>query len=515
MRALTFLAALLCASSALSAPPTAEDKYKESVAADIEKNWARPSAEEWQTVTAHDITAAGKHMNYHATGGTLTIRDDEGKPTGSVFYVAYTLDGEAGARRPITFLYNGGPGSASLWLHMGSFAPMRLQTNEPVNLGTSPYKIAANADTLLDKTDLVFIDMIGAGLSRPLGDTEAKTFWGVDQDADAFAKAIMRYATKNGRWNSPKFLFGESYGTLRSPVVANKLQEQGFALNGVILLSSILNYGIEQSGYDQSYIANLPSYAATAWYHKKMANPPVDVASAVQQARDFALGAYASALAKGSMISDAEAESVAKQMSALTGLSADYIRRANLRVDLYRFQKELLREKKITIGRFDSRYQGVDADSAGETPDYDPANVAISDAFVSTLNDYLTHDLNIKTTMHYRPNAYNLKGFTWDWKHNPPCNTCETQNNPNTGIDLGMAMRTNPKLQVLSLNGYYDMATPFFATEYDVAHIPLEAAQRANISFKYYPSGHMIYLNPQALHQLHIDLSAFYDKAAP
>jgi carboxypeptidase C (cathepsin A) len=489
-----------------------EQKYKESSAKDVADNWVAASAKETESVTAHRISANGRTLAYHATAGTVTIRDDSAKPIASVFYVAYTLDGAPPSGRPVTFFYNGGPGSSSVWLHMGSFAPMRVKTANPEVIRPAPYGFGPNPDTLLDKTDLVFIDMIGTGYSRALGDTPAKKFWGVDQDADAFAKAILRWTDKNSRWSSPKFLFGESYGTTRSAAVAYQLQDRGMSLNGVVLLSSILNYGIEQAGYDQSYVSYLPSYAATAWYHNRLANRPAELAPFLDEVRAFAAGPYSQALAKGQNLSAAEADAVAEKMAAYTGLSATFIKRANLRVDLNRFQKELLRDQRLTVGRFDSRYTGVDADAAGESPDFDASDTAISGAFIATFSDYIARDLNYHTEMPYRIGAYGLKDFDWDWKHRSPGSNWP-QNNPDVAVDLAAAMRTNPYLKVLSLNGYYDMATPFFATEYDIAHMMLDAPLKRNLSFRYYPSGHMIYLNPEALHQLHTDLAAFYDDA--
>ena len=487
------------------------DKYQQRTAQEAADGWVSPSVKENQTVTAHSITVGGRVLKYHATAGTVTIRDDDAKPTASVFYTAYTLDGANGAVRPVTFFYNGGPGSSSVWLHMGSFAPMRVKTANPEYIRPAPYGFGPNPDTLLDKTDMVFIDMVGTGYSRPLGDAKGKDFWGVDQDADAFAKAIMRWTTRNSRWTSPKFLFGESYGTTRSAAVAYQLQDRGMALNGVILLSSILNYGIEQSGYDQGYISYLPRYADPAWYHNRLANRPAELAPFLDQVRAFASGPYAQALAKGQNLSPAEIDAIATQVSAYTGLSTTFIKRANLRVDLNRFQKELLRDQRLTVGRFDSRYTGVDQDAAGESPDFDASDTAISGAFISTFSDYVSRDLGYKTDMPYRVAAYGMKDFDWDWKHKTPTGS-EPQNNPDVAVDLAAAIRTNPYLKVLSLNGYYDMATPFFATEYDIAHMMLEPALQKNLKFRYYPSGHMIYLNPDALHQLHADLASFYDE---
>jgi len=489
-----------------------EDRHKDATAAEVEAGWARAPVKETTTATPHTVTVNGRALHYTATAGTLTIRDDDGKPTASMFYVAYTLDGvDPATPRPVTFFYNGGPGSSSIWLHMGSFAPMRVRTANPETIRPAPFAFGPNDQTLLDKTDMVFLDAIGTGFSRPLGATEYKAFWGVDQDADAFAKGIMRYVTRNSRWNSPKFLFGESYGTTRSAAVAYQLQDRGMALNGVVLLSSILNFGVETPGYDEVYIGYLPSYAATAWYHNKIPNKPADLATFVNQARAFALGPYAAALAKGHLITAEERDSIAQQMSALTGLSPDFIKRANLRVDLDRFQKELLRDQRLTVGRFDSRYTGIDSDAAGSSPDYDPSDTAISGAFIGTFSDYVARELKFQTDMPYRVAAYGLKDFDWDWKHKPPTGG-DAETTPDVAQDLAVAMRTNPYLHVLSLNGYYDMATPFTSTEYDLSHMMLEPSQQKNLEFRYYPSGHMVYLNPEALRQMHADLSDFYDR---
>jgi carboxypeptidase C (cathepsin A) len=481
----------------------------------VEADYAVAPVAERAEVSRGNVTVAGKRLGYTATAGTLTLRDTEGKPTASMFYTAYTLDGtKPGTKRPITYFYNGGPGSPTFWLHMGSFAPVRLKTGNPESIRPAPYDFGPNSDTLLDKTDMVFLDAIGAGYSRPLGDMKPSAFYGTDEDADAFAKAIIRYSTKYGRWNSPKFIFGESYGTLRSGALAYQLQDRGMALNGVVLLSSIMNYGYRQPGLDQVYLNYLPSYAATAWYHNRVPNRPADVATIVQQARDFATGPYMSALAKGQNISVQERDAVARRMSELTGLSPDFITRSNLRVDLPRFQKELLRASRQTIGRFDSRYTGLDADAAGERPETDASSDAISGAFIATFNDYATHTLGYKTDMPYRLSARDAAGWDWNWKHRAPGGGYGSmQNNPNTAVDLAAAMRANPYLHVLSMNGWYDMATPFFGTENDLGHMMLEPAQQANLKFTYYPAGHMTYLNPEALHAMKRDLSAWYDQA--
>ena len=485
------------------------DKQKE----EAEAAYANAPVAEQEVKHRDAVTIGGRRYGYTASAGTLTVRDIEGKPTASMFYTAYTLDGvKPGTKRPVTFLYNGGPGSPSFWLRMGSFAPIRIQTTNPEFIRPAPYDVAPNPHSLLDKTDLVFLDAMGSGYSRALGDTKPAAFYGVDEDVDVFAKAILRYTTKYGRWMSPKFILGESYGTLRSGALAYQLQERGMALNGVILLSSIMNYGYRQPGLDQVYLNYLPSYAATAWYHNRLPNRPADVATVVAQARAFAVGPYMSALAKGQTISDAERDQVATQMSALIGISPEFIKRANLRIDLPRFQKELLRGTAQTIGRFDSRYTGTDADAAGERPETDASSDAISGAYIASFHDYLVSTLGYRTELPYRLSARDAAGYSWNWKHDAP-GSGSAQNNPNTAIDLAAAMRANPYLKVLSMNGYYDMATPFFGTENDLGHMMLPRPQQANLRFTYYPAGHMTYLNPDALRQMKADLAGWYDEA--
>jgi carboxypeptidase C (cathepsin A) len=511
--------ALLSASTAVAQSASGGEKNKsldavhsEALIEQAKSGYADAPVDERLVTTHHAASVSGRALKYTANAGTLTIRDVAGKPKASIFYTAYTLDGAPSGRRPVMFFYNGGPGSASLWLRMGSFGPMRLQTGNPESIRPAPFNFGPNPDTLLGATDMVFIDAPGTGYSRALGDAKGSDFYGVDQDADAFARAIIRYVTKFGRWDSPKFLFGESYGTTRSGALAYQLQDRGMALNGVVLLSSIMNYGRRQPGLDRDYLNYLPSYAATAWYHHKMANPPATVDEAAAQARAFAEGPYASALEKGQTISSEERDSVARQMSALTGLTPEFIERANLRVDLSRFRKELLRGERETVGRYDSRYTGIDPDAAGESPEYDASDTAISGAFIGTLNSYLARDLGYQTNMAYRASASEEDGFKWDWNHKAP-GVRFTLQAPDTALDLAAAMRTNPYLKVLSLNGWYDMATPFFGTEYDLNHMMLEPAQQRNLEFRYYPSGHMVYLNPEALHAMRLDVERFIAEA--
>ncbi|MGC1303089.1 MAG: peptidase S10 [Caulobacteraceae bacterium] len=464
--------------------------------------------------THHVAEIGGKTIPYEATAGTLTIRDDEGKPVASMFYVAYVAEHHGPATRPVTFLFNGGPGSSSMWLHLGSLGPVRVQTNQPDPTPAAPYHLVANQSSLLDKTDLVFLDAIGTGLSRPLGDTKGEKFWGVDQDIDTFAWAISRYVTMNDRWNSPKFIFGESYGTPRAAGLSYLLQSQGMQLNGIVLLSSILNFGAEDAGYDQNDINYLPSYAATAWYHNRIQNRPADLAGFVQQARDFAHGPYAAALAKGDTISPAEEDQVAQKMGYFTGLSPEFIKRANLRVNLGRFRTELLRDQGDIIGRLDSRFKGTEPDTAGESADYDPISTQSIGPYLGLMNSYLRDELGYQTKLTYRPNYSQVISPAWDWRHQAPGMRRRSQV-ADLAIDLGTAMRQNPNLKVLSLNGYYDFATPFGGTEYDLSHMEINKTLQQNLSFKYYKSGHMVYLNPEELKLVKQDLVNFYDTAAP
>jgi len=485
--------------------PDAARQHAEKTAEAVAANWASAPVEEVTKTSKGTAKVDGKSIAYTATAGTLTIRDAQGKPTASMFYTAYTTPGK---HRPVTFFYNGGPGSASLWLRMGSFAPEHVRTGNPEAVRPAPYDVGPNPDSLIGSTDMVFLDAVGAGYSRPLGDAKPADFYGVDQDVDAFAKAIMRYVTKNARWGDPKYIFGESYGTTRSGALAYQLEDRGMALNGVVLLSSIMNYGIRQSGFDTIHLGYLPTYAAVAWYHGRVADRPATVDEFVEQARQFANGEYAAALAKGQDITPAEEDAVAQKLSRFTGLSVDYVKQANLRIDLGRFRKELLRGGRETVGRFDGRYKGIDADAAGESPEYDPSDTAISGLYVGSFLDQLTTRLGYKTDLDYRLSAREGGDFDWDWSHRPPAG--RSQNVADVTADLGAAMRTNPHLRVLSLNGYYDMATPFFSTERDLKHMMLEPSLRQNLQFHYYPAGHMVYLNPEALHQMRLDMQRFY-----
>lgn len=461
------------------------------------------------------MTARGVRIDYVVTPGTLTIRNDAGDPIASMFYVAYTAPrARDGRERPVTFLFNGGPGSSSMWLHMGSWGPIRVDTPTASAYAPAPFNIGENRLTLLDDSDLVFIDAVGTGLSRAVGKAKPQDFYGVDPDINAFARAIQRYLTINDRWNSPKFIYGESYGTLRAAGLVYALQQRGIETNGVVLQSSILNYGARQPGFDISAVRFLPSYAATAWFHNQLPNRPASLAPFLAEVRNWTRGPYLTALAQGDDLPDDQRLAIARQMSAYTGLSVNFLLHSDLRVDLNRFRKELLRDRGRTIGRLDSRFVGTDVDSAGDQPDYDVTDTSMSGPYVAALNKYLFGTLGYKTGLSYRPTFYEeIGGGHWDQKHRGP--TGQTMALAATSLDLAMAMRQNPNLKVLSLNGYYDLATPFFGAEWDLSHMQIAPELRRNITYRYYESGHMIYIAPAAMAKMKVDLDAFYKDAAP
>ena len=479
-----------------------------------------PIPPESNSVSEHELSLNGKKLQYTATAGTLLIEGDEGQPYGSVFYVAYTLADVTDLRtRPVTFLYNGGPGSASMWLHMGSLGPVRVMTSSPEATGSGPYQVVPNQYTLLDKSDLVFVDAIGTGYSRPVGKATIKDFAGTDQDVRSFQKFIYRYLSVNHRWNSPKFLFGESYGTTRSAALVDALENSGISMNGVILMSSILNFSTLAPGSDAIFVGNLPSYAAIAWQYEKIPHKGKDEKTFLEEVRAFARGAYAEALAQGQNLPSVQVEAIAAKLSGYTGLSVQYIKEANLRVAPARFRKELLRDQRAIIGRYDARFEGTDVDAAGETPGYDPASAGITGAFVSALHDYLDRELKYTSNETYVPDIPGMFQ-AWDYTHRlgsapPTPGQGQPMHDTYVAGDLADAVRKNPRLRVFSVNGLFDLATPFFITEYDLAHIELEPKLRGNIEFAYYPSGHMIYLNVDALKLLRNDLGGFYSRAVP
>ncbi|HET9029347.1 MAG TPA: hypothetical protein VFN49_04155 [Candidatus Aquilonibacter sp.] len=465
--------------------------------------------------TSHTVTVDGKTIAYTARAGTIALRDANNQITARVFYTAYTVDGANPMTQPVTFLYNGGPGSSTMWLRMGSVGPVRVHIDRAQPMGAPPYTIAPNPYTLLDKSDLVFIDMPDTGFGR-IAPGKEKEYFGVDQDIAAFGQFISTYLSRFDRWNSPKFIFGESYGTPRSAGLSKWLLDHGIALNGVVLLSSILNYGLDYGsgapigGADWPYIFYLPTEAATAWYHNKVPNRPADLASFVEQVRQFGMTEYLDALYRGDKISPSERDDVIRKLSNFIGLPQQYIRNSNLRIPYDKFQRELLRSQGIVVGRLDSRFQTYDLDRASEQgPPWDATDSSIDAPFTTAVNWYLRNDLKYNPPIPYRPDAYGIiygHGSSWDFSHNG-------QYPLNTAPDLAEAMTQNPKLHVFSGNGYYDFATPFFATQYTLHHLNLNPGLQSNITFGFYKSGHMVYLSDSALAQFKTDLAHFYDGA--
>lgn len=474
-----------------------------------------PPKEE-SSVTDHTLKIGGQSIPYKATAQTILLKDDKGEPTALLYSTSYTRsDVKDPGQRPIAFLYNGGPGSSSVWLHMGSVGPRRVVT---VNAGVTPpapYKLVDNPECLLDKTDLVFVDPVGTGFSHAVGKAQDKDFWGVDQDVKSLAQFITTYVTRNNRWNSPKFLIGESYGTFRSAALANYLQDRdNLYLNGIVLVSSVLDLGTISfnPGQDFPYIYYLPSYAATAWYHKMLKDRSDNLNTLLDETRKFAQTEYADALMKGGNLGAAEKAEVAKKISRFTGLTEEYLIKANLRVNLPQFMKELQRSRGLTTGRLDARFSGPSYDMLGEFAEYDPQETAISGAFVAVFNNYVREDLKFGQDKTYKV-AANFDGNQWDWKHRSGDNF-GFPGAPNVEGDLIAAMIANPRLQVEVENGIYDLATPFLATEYTMDHLGLSENLRKNIHLQYYEAGHMMYVRDEDLAKLKKNLAAFIESAS-
>jgi carboxypeptidase C (cathepsin A) len=496
------------------APRLAAQDQKDAKPADA-KPADQAAPKEESSATDHSIRIGGQAINYKATASTTLLKDDKGEPTASIFSIAYTRsDSKDMSQRPIAFVYNGGPGSSSVWLHMGAFGPRRIVTAEAVPTPPPPYKIADNSGCLLDKADLVFIDPVGTGFSRAVGKATNKDFWGVDQDVHSLAQFITTYVARNNRWNSPKFLIGESYGTFRSVALGNYLQEhESMHINGIVLISSVLDAGTLSfsAGNDMTYIFYLPSYAATAWVHNVLSPRPDDLNAFLTEARQFASTEYAAALMKGSHLSDNERADIAKKLAHFTGLSEDYIIKAELRVTLGQFRAELQRGHGLTIGRYDSRFTGPTYDLLTEDAESDPSYTAVAGGFAAAINSYLREDLKFSTEKTY--NLLNFEvGGNWDWKHAGGGGGFPGA--PNVEGDLIHALISNPHLQVQVENGFYDMATPFFATEFTMDHLLLPGDLRQNIHLDYYNAGHMMYLHEEDHDKLSSNVRSFIDSVA-
>jgi carboxypeptidase C (cathepsin A) len=486
------------------------------------------------------VNVEGQRIDYRAVAGTIVVHpkgwDDAAalehqdtdskdqkdlgdknnpKAEASMFYVAYFKNGAPSANRPITFLYNGGPGSSTVWLHMGAFGPRRVVTKDDTHTPAAPYSLIDNAYSLLDASDLVFIDAPGAGFSRIAGADKEKAFFGVDQDAYAFGEFIRGFLSKYGRWNSPKYLFGESYGTPRSAVLVNDLETgHDIDFNGVILLSQILNFDLSvdgpelNPGTDQAYITALPTYAATAWYHNRLPGQrPADLEGFVRQVEQFAITDYAQALQAGSELDGARRQSVAERLSAYTGLPVAYVLKADLRINGGMFEKNLQDAEGLTTGRLDTRFSGPDMDPLSKESDYDPQSASISSAYVSAFNDYVRKDLGFGMGREYKPEIDVFK--YWSFAHQPPGVPFPVPGATNVMPDLASAMKYNPNLKIMVNGGYYDLATPFYEGWYEMHHMPISAALQNNIEYHYYQSGHMVYAHEPALKALHDDVAGF------
>jgi carboxypeptidase C (cathepsin A) len=481
--------------------------------------------------TEGSVTIGGQAIAYRAVAGTLTVgssdvqdamigldgkylpdsgMDVPAKPedqpaTARIFYAAYFKKGAANGSRPITFLYNGGPGSATMYLHMGAFGPKRVVTPDGEHQEAAPYPLVENKYSLLDVSDLVFIDAPGTGFSRVLGKDAGKAFWGTDEDAHAFDRFIRRFLTKYDRWNSPKYIFGESYGTTRSAVLSRMLQ--GVDLNGVILLSQIFSFDDSADGpdgnpgTDQPYYLSLPSMAATAWYHHRLANQPADLEAFLRTVEQFSLGEYASALLQGSELPEDRKHAMADKLQTYTGLPAAYWIKANLRVSGGEFSKELQAESGLTTGRLDTRYEGPDFDPLSKDADYDPFTNAITAAYVTAINQYARDDLKYGENMTYKPSA-RQPGYHWNLAHVPPGDQ-GWESSVNVMPDMAAAMKRNPKMKVMLMGGYFDLGCTYFAATYEMKHLPIPQKLESNISYHFFQTGHMVYVNEAALKNLH------------
>ncbi len=459
------------------------------------------------SVTQHSIEIGGEQINYTATAGYMILKSEPGKPRAYVFFMAYSKNGVTDpANRPITFSFNGGPGSSSVWLHMGALGPKRIVMTDEGEATEPPYEYVDNEFSWLDQTDLVFIDPVMTGYSRPAEGVDKKEFLGYTEDIRSVGQFIYNYTSKYERWNSPKYLAGESYGTTRAAGLSGHLQDRyGMYLNGIVMISAVTNFQTIRfhRGNELPYAMFLPTYAATAWYHGKLDPAFTSLPDLLTEVKNFAYGEYAFALMKGDQLSPEVKEMVIDKLHRYTGLSKAYIEQTHLRINIFRFTKELLREKGETVGRLDSRIKAVDYDRAGESFEFDPSlEGAISGPYSMAINDYIRRELKFTSELPYEILTGRVQPWSYKNVQNRYLNVSET---------LRKSMSKNPSLKVLICNGYYDLATPFFATEYTVDHMFLDPALRNNIQLKYYEAGHMMYIHKPSLEQMTKDVRAFYE----
>jgi carboxypeptidase C (cathepsin A) len=530
---------LLFAALSLAAPTLsiAADAPKEKDAEHVATPAKFEPLKAEEATSEGSVTIGGRKIDYQAATGTLIVHPkgwddvpqdpkatdksaaedgDSKNPTAeaAMSYVAYFAHGKPGQTRPVTFIYNGGPGSSTVWLHMGAFGPKRVVTPDDSHAPAAPYQLINNESSLLDASDLVFIDAPGTGFGRIAGKDKEKAFYGVDADGHAFAEFITTFLSKYGRWNSPKYLFGESYGTTRSAVLANLLEtDRSVDINGVILLSQILNFdaSVDEAqfnpGLDLPYLLALPTYAATAWYHHKLPDAPKDLPGFLEEVEHFAMNDYALALSAGANLDPAQRTAIIAKLHQYTGLPEAYIDKADLRVNGGEFEKTLQADSDTTTGRLDTRFSGPTIDPLSKEADYDPQSAAISSAYVSAFNDYVRKDLKFGEGKIFRPVTELWQH--WNDQHQPPGANRPLSQSANVMPDLANALKYNPNLKVQLNAGYYDLATPFFEGMYEMKHLPIPAKLQANIEYKLYESGHMVYAHESSLKALHDNVAGF------
>jgi len=460
--------------------------------------------------TQHSIRIDGQTVKYTATAGWLILKNDKGEPTARFGYTAYTRDGVSDlSRRPVMFAFNGGPGSSSIWLHMGILGPKRVVITDEGFTPPPPSERVANEYSVLDVTDIVMVDPVGTGFSKPLGEAKGEDFWGVDQDIRSVGAFVKEYVTQNGRWASPKYILGESYGGIRSAGLVWHMQStHGMNFNGVIVVSPFMNMGsgVDGANIDMPHILYLSTLAATAWYHDAIPDKRASLEAFVEEVDRFAYDEYAPALVKGYTISEEEKRRVAEKLAAYTGTSADYWIKADLRVSHQQFVQELKRDERLIAGRIDSRFIGPAVNPLGEAMDYDPFFPAVGPAFTAAFMDYMHNELKFGKDEVYTVSAF---GVAWDWQHQPPQSQGWAVPWADLRPDLSMAMTMNPGLHLLVQQGYYDLATPTLATKHDVAHLDIPPEARKRITMAYYEAGHMMYLHEPSMKKYRDDLAAF------
>ena len=463
--------------------------------------------------TMQSVTINGNTIYLTAKAGTFEVKDETNKPIALMGFTYYARDSKRGLatqRRPVVFAFNGGPGSSSFWLHMGILGPKRIDVNDPKATPAAPYKIVNNNYSILDIADLVMIDPVGTGLSIPIGKAKFKDFWGVDQDIRSLSLFITQFLIHNDRMNSPKFLLGESYGTFRNAGLMNTLLNQGLAMNGVIMVSAVFDLRtlLFPPNDDLPYIVHLPTYAATAWYHNKIADKPENVFDFLKTVRSFTENEYTPALFKGDQISENEKANIASKLAYYTGTDTDYWLKADLRVTASEFFAEFLRSQGEIVGRLDSRFTGINEDLLSQEGNHDPQSLAISPAYISGFLDYFYGDLKVNKNLLYSITAGRRDGFKWDWSHKGN-ERWGTSAAINTGIDMATALSRDPNMKVLILNGIYDLATVFYGVEHSINHLGLKKKIKDNITMEYYEAGHKMYTHKPSMEKFKKDVSKF------